>query len=74
MQLAAAKSIANIDRRALVCTDHDERYYMNMIIASLWVWPARQLAMIIVMMVVMITMMEMGGDSFRSLFIGGLTQ
>ena len=47
---------------------------MSMIIASLWVWPTRQLAMIIVMMVVMITMMEMGGDSDRSLFIGGLTQ
>jgi hypothetical protein len=48
---------------------------MNMIIASLWVWPTRQLAMIIVMMVVvMITMMNMGGDSVRSLFIGGLTQ
>jgi hypothetical protein len=74
MQLAAAKSIANIDRRALVCTDHDERYCMNMIVASLWVWPTRQLAMITVMMEVMITMMEMGGDSVHSLFIGGLTQ
>jgi len=74
MQPPAAKCISNIELRALVCTVHDVRYCMNMILASLWVWPTRQLAMIIVMMVVMIAMMEMGGDSDRSLFIGGLTQ
>jgi hypothetical protein len=41
MQPAAVKSMAKIDQQAVVCTSQNVRYFMNIIIAPSWVWPAR---------------------------------
>ena len=69
-QPATMKSTAKIREHAVVCTSHDIRHCINIFIPPSLLWSTRQMAPMIVMIIVI----KMGGDSVRSLCTGWLTQ
>jgi hypothetical protein len=66
MQPATMTSTAKIHERDVVCTSHDIRHCINIFIPPSLLWPTRQMAPMIVMIIVI----KMGGDSVCSLCIG----